>query len=90
MRAGEEGRGFAIVASEVRSLARRTAVASKEIRLLFTIKKLENGAGLVDRSGQVLSEIVKSVKDLGQIVAEIATASAEQSVGVEQANNAMA
>jgi methyl-accepting chemotaxis protein len=52
--------------------------------------KLENGTRLVDRSGQSLADIVKTVKDMGQMVSQIATASAEQSAGVEQVNTAMA
>jgi methyl-accepting chemotaxis protein len=54
------------------------------------MSKLENGTQLVDRSGQALAEIVKSVKNMGQMVAQIAIASAEQSTGVDQVNSAMA
>jgi methyl-accepting chemotaxis protein len=91
-RAGEDGRGFAVVAGEVRSLAQRTSDASREIKHLIqdSMTKLENGTQLVDRSGQALAEIVKSVKNMGQMVAQIAIASAEQSSGVEQVNTAMA
>jgi methyl-accepting chemotaxis protein len=91
-RAGEDGRGFAVVASEVRMLAQRTSEAAKEIKRLIqdSMMKLEIGTRLVDRSGQALASIVKSVKDVGQMVGQIATASAEQSAGVEQVNTAMA
>jgi methyl-accepting chemotaxis protein len=91
-RAGEDGRGFAVVAGEVRSLAQRTSEASREIKYLIqdSMAKLENGTQLVDRSGQALAEIVKSVKNMGHMVAQIAVASAEQSTGVDQVNNAMA
>lgn len=91
-RAGEDGRGFAVVAAEVRSLAQRTSGASKEIKRLIqnSMAKLEAGTQLVDRSGQSLADIVKSVKDMGQMVGQIATASAEQSTGVEQVNDAIA
>ncbi len=51
---------------------------------------MENGSGLVNKSGETLNEIVGSVKRVTDIVTEIAAASQEQSVGVEQVNKAMA
>jgi methyl-accepting chemotaxis protein len=90
-RAGDEGRGFAVVASEVRSLAQRSAVAAKEIKVLIqdSLRKVEAGSVLVNRSGETLQGIVGSVKRVTDIVTEIAAASGEQSVGIEQVNNAM-
>jgi hypothetical protein len=90
-RAGDEGRGFAVVASEVRSLAQRSAVAAKEIKGLIqdSLKKVEAGSELVNRSGETLQGIVGSVKRVTDIVGEIAAASSEQSSGIEQVNTAM-
>lgn len=90
-RAGDEGRGFAVVASEVRSLAQRSAVAAKEIKGLIqdSLRKVEAGSVLVNRSGETLQGIVSSVKRVTDIVGEIAAASGEQSTGIEQVNTAM-
>ncbi len=91
-RAGEEGRGFAVVASEVRSLAQRSAVAAKEIKVLIqdSMRKVDAGSTLVNRSGETLQGIVGSVKRVTDIVGEIAAAAQEQSTGIEQVNTAMA
>jgi methyl-accepting chemotaxis protein len=91
-RAGEQGRGFAVVASEVRNLAQRSATAAKEIKALIqdSVRKVEAGSELVNRSGQTLTEIVASVKRVTDIVGEIAAASHEQAVGIEQVTKAMA
>jgi methyl-accepting chemotaxis protein len=90
-RAGEEGRGFAVVASEVRSLAQRSALAAKEIKVLIqdSLRKVNAGSELVNRSGETLQGIVGSVKRVTDIVTEIAAASGEQSAGIEQVNTAM-
>ena len=90
-RAGEQGRGFAVVAAEVRNLAQRSASAAKEIKALIqdSVRKVENGTDLVNKSGQTLSEIVNSVKRVTDIVSEIAAASKEQLVGIEQVNKAV-
>jgi methyl-accepting chemotaxis protein len=90
-RAGEQGRGFAVVASEVRSLAGRSATAAKEIKELIqdSVRKVEDGSVLVTHSGRTLEKIVASVKKVSDIVAEIATASREQSSGIEQVNRAV-
>jgi methyl-accepting chemotaxis protein len=90
-RAGEEGRGFAVVASEVRSLAQRSSDAAKEIKGLIqdSVRKVESGSSLVNRSGETLEGIVNSVKRVTDIIGEIAAAAAEQSAGIEQVNTAM-
>ena len=91
-RAGEQGRGFAVVASEVRNLAGRSATAAKEIKDLIqdSVKKVEDGSHLVTQSGQTLEQIVHSVKKVSDIVAEIAAASREQSLGIDQVGRAIA
>jgi methyl-accepting chemotaxis protein len=90
-RAGEQGRGFAVVASEVRSLAGRSATAAKEIKALIqeSVRRVEEGSLLVSQSGQTLELIVTSVKKVSDIIGEIANASQEQSMGIEQVNKAV-
>lgn len=90
-RAGEEGRGFAVVAAEVRSLAQRSAEAAKQIKALIqdSLRKVERGTDLVNKSGETLHGIVSSVKRVTDIVGEIAAAAGEQSTGIEQVNTAM-
>jgi methyl-accepting chemotaxis protein len=90
-RAGEQGRGFAVVASEVRNLAQRSAAAAKEIKALIgdSVEKVDGGAALVDEAGQTMQLIVTSVKQVADIMSEITAASEEQSLGIEQVNEAI-
>jgi methyl-accepting chemotaxis protein len=90
-RAGEQGRGFAVVASEVRVLAGRSAAAAKEIKVLIgdSVSRVEEGSILVGNSGKALDDIGVAVKRVADVVAEIASASHEQAVGIEQVNKAV-
>jgi methyl-accepting chemotaxis protein len=90
-RAGEQGRGFAVVASEVRNLAQRSAQAAREIKELIgdSVGKVDSGARLVDQAGATMQEIVSSVQRVTDIMAEISTASEEQTSGLGQINQAI-
>jgi methyl-accepting chemotaxis protein len=90
-RAGEQGRGFAVVASEVRTLAQRSATAAKEIKSLIdtSVAKVDDGSRLVAQAGTTMDEVVASVKRVTDIVAEISSASAEQSAGIDEINRAI-
>ncbi|QDZ29979.1 methyl-accepting chemotaxis protein [Noviherbaspirillum sp. UKPF54] len=91
-RAGEQGRGFAVVASDVRNLAQRSASAAKEIKSLIgaSVEQAENGSALAGQAGATMREIVGSVHRVTEIMAEITSASQEQSTGIEQVNRAIA
>jgi methyl-accepting chemotaxis protein len=75
-----------VVASEVRSLAGRSASAAREIKSLITasVEKVEAGTRLVDEAGSTMKEIVSSIHRVSDLVGEISTASAEQRAGVVQ------
>ncbi len=90
-RAGEQGRGFSVVATEVRNLAQRSATAARESKELIhtSVQKVKSGTEFVNETGNALNEIVNGAKKVGDIVAEIAAASAQQSTGIEQVNLAV-
>ncbi|MGZ8180510.1 MAG: methyl-accepting chemotaxis protein [Methylobacter sp.] len=91
-RAGEQGRGFSVVATEVRNLAQRSANAAKQSNDMIqnSLQKVRAGTAFVNETGTALTEIVNSVAQVGEIVSQIAGASAEQTAGIDQVNQAVA
>jgi methyl-accepting chemotaxis protein len=83
-RAGESGKGFAVVASEVRKLAERSQIAANEITGLS-----QQTVALSKDAGKIIAAIVPDIRKTAELVQEIASASREQSVGVEQIGKAM-
>ncbi len=104
-RAGEAGRGFAVVADEVRKLAEKTMNATKEVEKAVTgiqrgthdavsrveraVDQVERATALAHRSGSALAEIVSVVEAAGDQVRSIATAAEEQSATSEEINRAV-
>ena len=93
-RAGEQGRGFAVVADEVRALAERTTKATKEIASMIKsiqretqtavdsmsegVDEVKRGTTESARSGEALEEILNRINDLSMQISQVATAAEEQ------------
>ena len=104
-RAGEQGRGFAVVADEVRKLAERTTSATKEIaQMIQTVqnetkvavaameegrKQVDEGVQTTAQAGDSLKEIIHTSENVGGMITQIATAAVEQSSATEEINQNM-
>lgn len=85
-RAGEQGRGFAVVADEVRKLAGRSSEAVKQTAALISIsaQRTQKGIQLSQETAEVLSDIVQNTSSVAELVHNIAEAANEQSSGADQ------
>jgi methyl-accepting chemotaxis protein len=104
-RAGEQGRGFAVVADEVRKLAERTTTATKEIAQMIKniqeetklavkammqgTRQVEDGVTSTVQAGESLKQIIQMAEQVGEMITQIATAATDQSSATEQANTNM-
>jgi methyl-accepting chemotaxis protein len=90
-RGGDNGREFALVAGEVRSLALRTGAAAREIRELInqSVAEIEGGTAFAAQAGTSMATIAVSVRQVGDIINQISSANAEQASGLSEVNEAI-
>jgi methyl-accepting chemotaxis protein len=104
-RAGEQGRGFAVVADEVRKLAERTTTSTKEIATVIEAvqsetrlavqameegtRQVAEGVATTQKAGEALKQIIHVSQEVGDMVTHIATAATQQSSATDDINNSM-
>ena len=90
-RAGEAGKGFAVVADEVRNLAQRSAQAAKDTSVLIegAVQRIQTGSLNVGQLAASFKEIEEGAREVGRLIIEITDATTEQAQGMEQVNMAV-
>ncbi|MGG6135109.1 methyl-accepting chemotaxis protein [Pantoea allii] len=90
-RAGEQGRGFAVVAGEVRNLAQRSSASAREIKELIesSMRYVETGVNQAEQVGENMGRMNEAIRQVTDLVDEIAVASQEQSLGIGQVHQAV-
>jgi methyl-accepting chemotaxis protein len=90
-RAGPQGKGFGVVAAEVRTLAQRSAGAAKEIKALIqgSVQQVETGTHVVRKAGQAMTDIVSASRRVDELLGAMATGAREQSTGIGQIGQAV-
>lgn len=85
-RAGEHGKGFAVVADEVRKLAERSATSAQEIAQIInkSIKQVESGVKLSDEAGEIIGKILQNITSIAEQLQNISASSEEQSSTMEE------
>jgi methyl-accepting chemotaxis protein len=90
-RAGPQGRGFGVVAAEVRTLAQRSANAAKEIKALIqgSVEQVATGTHVVRKAGSAMADIVNASRRVDELLGAMATGAREQSTGIGQIGQAV-
>lgn len=90
-KAGAAGKGFAVVADEVRNLANKSATAASQTGKLIkkSISSMDKSAELAARASEALDDVVVNVKNIDELVGNIATSAIDQANDIEAVNNGM-